>query len=190
MLGRQKYTTAESPVPEPSAFEVEMFIEKLTRYKSPGTDQILAELLQAGGRTICSEIHKFINSIWNKEVLPEEWKESIVVPVYKKCDKTDCSNYRGLLLLPTTYKILSNILLSRLTPYAEQIVGDHQCGFGRNRSTTHHIFCICQILEKKWEYNEAVHQFFIDFKKAYVSVRSDIFYNILIEFGIPIKLYS
>ena len=58
--------------------------------------------------------------------------------------------------VPTTYKILSNILLSRLIPYAEEVIGDHQCGFRRNRSTTDHIFCIRQILEKKWEYNEAV----------------------------------
>ena len=70
-----------------------------------------------------------IISIWNKEELPEEWKESIIVPFYKKGDETDCSSYRGISLLPTTYKILSNTLLSRLTPYAEEIVGDHQCGF-------------------------------------------------------------
>ena len=50
--------------------------------------------------------------------MPEEWKESIIVPIYKKGDTTDCSNYRGISLLPTTYKILSNILLSRLIPYA------------------------------------------------------------------------
>ena len=49
---------------------------------------------------------------------------------------------------------------------------DHQRGFRRNRSTTDHIFCIRQILEKKWEYNEEVHQLFIDFKKVYDSVRS------------------
>ena len=64
------------------------------------------------------------------------------------------------------YKILYNILLSRLTPYAEEIIGDHQCGFQRNRSTADHILCIRQIPEKKWEYSEAVHQLFIDFKKA------------------------
>jgi len=52
-----------------------------------------------------------------------------VKPIYKKGDKTDCSNYRGISLLPAMYKVLSNILLSRLTPYAEEIIGDHQCGF-------------------------------------------------------------
>ena len=56
--------------------------------------------------------------------LPEEWKESITVPIYEKDDKKDCSNYRGISLLPTTYKILSNILLSRLTPYAEEMFED------------------------------------------------------------------
>jgi len=73
--------------------------------------------------------------------------------------------------MPNTYKILSNILLSRLTPYAKKIIGDHQCGFRRNRSTIDRIFCIRQILEKKWEYKEEVHQLFIEFKKAFDSVR-------------------
>jgi hypothetical protein len=87
--------------------------------------------------------------------------------------------------LPTSYKIVSNILLSRLIPYADEIVGDHKCGFRRNRSTTDQIFYIRQILEKKWEYNGTVHQLFIDFKKAYDSVRREVLYSILIEFGIP-----
>ena len=117
--------------------------------------------------------------------MPEEWKESIVVPIYKKGDKTDCSNYRRLSLLPTTYKIVSNILLSRLTAYAEEIIGDHQCGFRRSRSTAEHILCIRQILEKKREYNEEVHQLFIDFKKAYDSVRREVLHNVLIEFVSP-----
>jgi hypothetical protein len=101
-------------------------------------------------------------------------------------DKTDSNSYRGISLLSTTYKILSNAL-SRLSLYLEEIIEDHQCGFRRNRSTTVEIFCIRQILEKKWEFNETVHQLFIDFKKAYDSVRREVLYNILIEFGIPMK---
>ena len=64
----------------------------------------------------------------------------------------------------TTYKTLSNILLSRLTTYAEEITGNHQCRFRRHRSTTDHMFGIIEILEKNWEYNEAVHQLFTDLK--------------------------
>jgi hypothetical protein len=92
-------------------------------------DQIPAELVKAGSRTIRCEVHKLIISIWNKEELPEEWKEWIIVHIYKKGDKTECSNYMGVSILPTTYKTVSNILLSRLTPYAEEIIEDHQRGF-------------------------------------------------------------
>jgi hypothetical protein len=115
--------------------------------------------------------------IWNKEELPHQWKESIV-PIHKKGDKTDCSNYRGISLLSTSYNILSYIILSRLIPYSDEIIEDHQCGFRRNMSTTDQIFYIRQILEKKWEYNGTVHD----------SVRREALYNILIEFGIPRKL--
>ena len=58
-------------VPEPSAFEVELTIEKLKRHKSRGIDQIPAEYIKAGGTSIHSAIHNFINCIWNKEKLPE-----------------------------------------------------------------------------------------------------------------------
>jgi hypothetical protein len=98
-------------------------------YKSSGVDQIPSELVQAGGKTLRSEIHKLIKLMWNKEELPHQWKESIVVPIHKKSDKTDCINYRGISSLSTSYKILSNILLSWLNPYANEIIGDHQCGF-------------------------------------------------------------
>jgi hypothetical protein len=72
--------TAETLVPGPSHLEVEISIAKLKKYKSPGSGQILAELIQAGGETLVSVIHKLITSIWNKEELPDQWKESIIVP--------------------------------------------------------------------------------------------------------------
>jgi hypothetical protein len=59
--------TAEPLVPDRSPFEVEIAIESLKRYKSPGSDGIPAELIQAGGEILCSKIHKLIKSIWNKE---------------------------------------------------------------------------------------------------------------------------
>jgi len=84
--------------------------------------------------------------------------------------------------------MLSNILLSRFIPYSKEIIGNHQCGFRRNRSTIDHVFCIRQILEKKLEYNEEVLQLFIDFKNAYGSVRKEVLYKILFEFDTPRKL--
>jgi hypothetical protein len=95
---------AEPLVPERSLVKVETPIGKLKRYKSPGTDQIPAKLIKSGGKTLCSEIHKLIHSVWNKEEMPQQWKESIIVPIHKKGDKTDCNNYQGISYkLPTKF---------------------------------------------------------------------------------------
>jgi hypothetical protein len=110
---------AEPSVPEPSLVKVEIAIGKLKRYKSSGTDWSPAKLIKAGGETTCSKIHKLIHSVWNKEELSQQWKESVIV---------------------------SNILLARLTPYVNEIIGDHQCRFSFNKCTTDQIFYICQIL--------------------------------------------
>ena len=80
-----------------------------------------------------SEIHKLINFVWNKEKLSQQYREPIIVLIYKKCDKTDCSNYRGISLLSTIYRPFSNVALPRSTPYVERITGDHQRKCRRNR---------------------------------------------------------
>jgi hypothetical protein len=97
-------------LPDPSPSEIEIAIANLKRYKSPGSNQIPAELFHAGGETLQSQIHKLINSVWNKK----QWKEFIIVPTHRKGDKTDFSKFRGISLLSASDKILSNILLSRL----------------------------------------------------------------------------
>jgi len=78
-------TIVEPLVPEASAFEFELAIGKVKNHKSPGIDQIPIELIKAGCRTICYAIHKLIISIQNKEELPEEWNESIILPIYEFC---------------------------------------------------------------------------------------------------------
>jgi hypothetical protein len=131
---------AEPLVPEPSLVEVEIAIGKLKSYKSPGTDQ---------SRGVKHYVLRYTNLL-------------VVYGIRRNCH----SSGRNLLyqfikrvirltviilrnLLSTAYKILSNILLARLTPYVNKIIGDHQCGFHCNRSTTDQIFYIWQILEKK-----------------------------------------
>jgi hypothetical protein len=77
--------TAEPLVP--SHLEVEIVIAKLKNYKSSRSDQIPTEVIQA--------IHELINSIWNWEELPDQWKESIIVSIHQTGDKSDCSNCQG-----------------------------------------------------------------------------------------------
>jgi hypothetical protein len=105
------------------------------------SDQIAAKSIQAGSEILLSEIHKSINSIWNKEELTYQWKESIFVPVYKKGDKTDYSYYREISIN------LSNILLSRLSQYICEIIED-QCGFRPSILTTYHVLLFVRYWRK------------------------------------------
>jgi hypothetical protein len=77
-------------MPEPSTSEVEVAIGKLKSYKSPDAEQIPAKLIHAGGETLHSEIHRLTELKWKK--LSYRWKESIVIRIHKKGDKTDCNN--------------------------------------------------------------------------------------------------
>jgi hypothetical protein len=77
----------------------------LKTYQSPSNDATPAELIQTGGAILLSEIHKLINSIRNKEKLPDQWKESIIEPIHKEGDKTDCNNDFGISLLSTSSKV-------------------------------------------------------------------------------------
>jgi hypothetical protein len=109
----------------------------------------------------------------------------------KEGDKTDYNNYRGISLLPTTIKISSNILVSRLTPYADKLLGIINVDLDvTDQKLTRHTYSIRQILEKMWDYNGAVHQLFINFEKAYVSVGGKLMYNIIIELCISMKLFG
>jgi hypothetical protein len=83
-------------------------------------------VIQAGSNTLRYEIQKLSNSIWKKEELPQQWKESGVVP-RKKCDKTDCSNHRQIPLLASTQELLSNIFPSKLIPLSRNNDRGHQC---------------------------------------------------------------
>jgi hypothetical protein len=125
--------TAEPLVPGPSRLEVEIAIAKLKKCKSPCSDEIPAELIQAEGEILLSAIHKLINSILNKEELHDQRKESIIIPIHKKRNKTDCKNDRGISLPSSSYTILMNILLSRLSPYMDEIIKYYLCGFRRKR---------------------------------------------------------
>ena len=86
------------------------------------------------------------------------------------------------------YNILSNIIFSRLLPYAEENIKEYQCGFTWNRSTTDEIFTLRQILEKTLEYGVATHHLFVDFQSAYDSINRKMLYRAVKELNIPSKL--
>jgi hypothetical protein len=85
--------TSEPFVPEINASEVKFAVGKLKSYKLLGVDQVAAELIQAGGETLHSKIRRLIKLIWNKEKLHHQWKESVVILIYKKDGKSDHNTY-------------------------------------------------------------------------------------------------
>jgi hypothetical protein len=102
----------------------------------------------------------------------------IIVRIYKKDDKTACSNCQGIPLFSSSYKILANIPLSRFCPATDKILGISSVGFDiTEQLLINFFFNICQILEKKWGYNETEYQLFIDFMKAYDSVWKEAWYS-------------
>jgi hypothetical protein len=85
---------------------------------------------------------------------------------------------------------MARILAKRLEPYAEEIVGEYQCAFRRNRATTDQIFSIRMMLGKCYEYNINLHHLFIYYKQAYDSIYRKSLYKIMREFGMPQKLIN
>jgi len=133
---------AENKDIQPSYKEVTHVIQCLKEHKVAGTNQIVAEFLKKGGETLWRRIHHLVKLIWTQHKIPEDWSIAIIHPIHKKGDKLECSNYRAITLLNVTYKVLSGILYNRLAEYAEEILGDYQCGFRTNHSTIDHFFTI------------------------------------------------
>lgn len=117
-----------------------------------------------------SKIHGIIKDSWENETIPQEWKTSIICPIYKKGDPMDTKNYRGIMFLNLCYKIVSISVLHRLEKYRNDIIRNYQTGFIRGKSAKDHIFTIRQILEKYYEFGKEIHICFVDFKQAYDSI--------------------
>jgi sorting nexin-29 len=115
-------------------------IKTFKNIKSPGEDNICAELLNYEDKKSWEEIHALIEIIWTSERMPEKWCTAIICPIHKKEHKLQCNNYRGISLRNVCYKVLTNILHIWLVPYAEEIL-DYQCHFKEGRSTTDNQLC-------------------------------------------------
>src|SRR3978361_1936150 len=175
-------------VTEPTMEEVKEVINKSQKGKSPGKGGINMELIKYGGEELQKQIHLLIQKIWREEKMPEEWESGQIVTIHKKGDQRKCENYRGITLLNTAYKILSTIIQRRLADATKGIVGQYQCGFTRGRSTIDAIHIIKQIMEKAYESRIEMEMLFIDFERAFDSIRREKLMLALKELGIEPKL--
>ena len=110
-----------------------------------------------------------MKGIYEQEKIPTEWRDSVIIPIYKKKgDIQDCGNYRGIKLMSHTMKIWERIIDRRLRE--ETTIGDEPFGFMPGRGTTDAIFAVRQLMEKHREKQKELHIVFIDLEKAYDRV--------------------
>jgi len=102
---------------------------KLKNNKAAGLDEVPAELLKQGGEPVAEVLTELFNHIWHVEVIPEEWRESIIIPLPKKGCLNDCYNWRGIILLSVPGKVFCSMLFNRLKTHVDQRLHEEQAGF-------------------------------------------------------------
>ena len=119
---------------------------------------------------------------------PQDWRDAILVSLYKKGPKDQCDNYRGISLLSVVGKSFARILLNRLLKYVvPNILPESQCGFRPNRGTMDMIFTARQIQEKCQEQQLDLYYCIIDLTKAFDTVNREALWKILVKLGCPEK---
>ena len=124
------------------------------------------------------------NTILHTGKMPNEWRSSVVIPIYKnKGDARDCKNYRGIKLLSHTMKLWERIIEQHLRRIVQ--VGDIQFGFMPGRSTIEAIHILRRLMEKYREHKRNLHMIFIDLENAYDSVPREIIWKYLEANNVP-----
>jgi exonuclease III len=168
--------------------EVRSAVTTLKARKAPGIDGISAELLQAGGETLVTALHELFQKIHQEEEVPNDWGKAIITPIFKKGDKSDCKNYRGISLLSVPGKVFTKVLQRRMKSCVERALAEEQAGFRPGRGTTDQIFTIRQITEKYLEHNKPCYFNFIDFKQAFDSIWQEGLWQCMRMHGVQEKL--
>ena len=159
----------ERDVEDISGEEVRTGLRRMKKGKAQGPDDIPVEAWIALGNKGVEFLVKFFNRLLRGEKMPDEWRRSVLVPLYKgKGDIKECGNYRGIKLMSHTMKLWERIIEARIRK--EVTIAEQQFGFMPGRSTTDAIFCLRMLLEKWTEGQKAVHCAFIDLEKAYDRV--------------------
>ena len=174
----------EMEPPGISVIEVDKAIKNLKCGKAAGVDEIRPEMLKAGGTITVQWLHRIIQKAWEEGKIPEDWNKAIIVPIYKKGNRMECSNYRGISLLSVPGKVYASIIEKRIRNLTEGKLGENQAGFRPNRGCQDQIFALRQIIEKSWEYNKDLYLGFVDLEKAYDKVPRHTMFRTLQLYGI------
>jgi hypothetical protein len=174
----------------PTEDEVRREISSLKIDKAPGPDGLHPILFREGGAILVTRLTGLLQRIWIEERIPEEWCVSTIVPIFKKGTRTLCENHRGISLVAVASKVLSGLILRRLTEYRERQIRENQAGFRPGRGCIDHIFTLRQILEHRHSFQRPTIVVFLDLKAAFDSVDRQVLWQCLSIKGVPSKILS
>ncbi|KAA3674994.1 uncharacterized protein DEA37_0001165 [Paragonimus westermani] len=176
-------------IPDGPPLESEVFLELklMKRNKAPGPDLLSPSLFKDGGVRLLSELTKLLQTIWETEEVPRDWCLSTVIPVFKKGSRSLCDNHRGISLVSVASKLLTGLILRRLTKPRESQIREEQAGFRSGRGCVDHIFTLRRILEHRHSYRQPTAVVFLDLRAAFDSVARNVLWSCLLRKGVPEK---
>ena len=160
-------------------------LESITTNKANGGDGIPVELFQILKDDAMKVLHSICQKIWKTQQWPQDWKRSIFIPIFKKGNAKEWSNYHTIALISHTSKVMIKILQTRLQQYVNRELPDVKAGFRKGRGTRDQIGNICWIIEKAREFQKNIYFCFIEYAKALTVWITKKLWKILKEMGIP-----
>ena len=159
-----------------SAWEIKTYFRKLKKRKAAGIDAIPNEAWIYGGEDLINNLICVIGKVWDGEEIPEDWETAIIVPLYKKGDANKLSNYRGISLLSSEYKLYTEVILGRLQNEVdkEKLLPEGQAGFTKGISTTDNIYILNKIVQKAQMSNKRIYSMFVDLKAVFDTLDREI----------------
>ena len=165
--------------------EVRWALGSITTNKASGGDGILVELFQILKDDAVKVPHSICQQIWKTQQWPQDWKRSGFIPISKKGNAKECSNYCTIALISQASKVILKILQARLQQYVNCELPDVEAGFRKGRGTRDQIANISWIIEKARKFQKNIYCSFIDYAKAFDCVDHSKLWKILKEMGIP-----
>ena len=180
---------------EPTEEKIATAMEAMAIKKEVGSDGLPPELLKLGlqqNRTILRELHRLTTLTWREGKVPQQWEDAVITVLYKKGDKTECGNYRGISLVSHAGKVLLKVVARRLSAYCEAkgLLPEEQCGFRPDRSTTDIMHVVRRLQEIGRKVGMSLHMCFIDLQKAYDAVDHLRLWQVLTRIGVPPQMIA
>lgn len=183
--GEQKQIIDDQVISKKELIEV---IKQLKIGRAPGRDKITTEMVKKMGEAGTVLLLKIFNKVWTEEQVPKDWEMGLIIPIHKKGDSKECSNYRGITLLSTAVKLFEKIIEKRLREQIEPSLSESQSGFRKKKCTQDHVFALKEIINRNLARNRAVYIAFLDMEKAFDKVPREKIWEILTKKKVEPKL--